>query len=64
MATLIATIALVFLFAGIQHAANWMVRKVYKDVYGQRDASSVMIVVILAVVLSVFCVQMIILLNQ
>jgi uncharacterized PurR-regulated membrane protein YhhQ (DUF165 family) len=64
MATLIATIALVFLFAGIQHAANWMVRRVYKDIYGQRDASSVMIVVILAAILSVFCVQMIILLNQ
>jgi uncharacterized PurR-regulated membrane protein YhhQ (DUF165 family) len=64
MATLIATIALVFLFAGIQHASNWMVRKVYKDIYGQRDASSVMIVVILSAILSVFCIQMIILLNK
>jgi len=64
MATLIATIALVFLFAGIQHATNWIVRRVYKDVYGQRDASSVMIVVILSAILSVFCIQLIILLNQ
>jgi uncharacterized PurR-regulated membrane protein YhhQ (DUF165 family) len=64
MATLIATIALVILFAGIQHMANWIVRRVYKDIYGQRDASSVMIVVVLAAILSVLCVQMIILLNQ
>lgn len=64
MATLIATIALVLAFAGVQHLSNWLIRKMYKDMFGQRDASSVMIIVIMDVILSVLIVQLIILLNQ
>ena len=64
MATLIATIALILAFAGVQHLSNWMIRKMYKDTFGQRDASSVMIIVIMATVLSVLIVELIILLNQ
>ena len=64
MATLIATISLMIAFAGVQHLSNWIIRKVYKDTFGQRDASSVMIVVIITSILSVLIVQLIILLNQ
>ena len=64
MATLIATIALVLAFAGIQHLSNWMIRTMYKDQFGYKDMSTTLIIVVLNVFVSVLLVQLIILLNQ
>ena len=64
MATLIATIALVILFAGLQHLSNLMIRSMYKDPFGHRDMSTTLIIVVLNAVFSVILVNLIILLNR
>lgn len=63
MATLIATTALVILFAGIQHLCNWLIRIVNKNEIGF-NISSTFILIVLNAVFSVMVVNLIIQLNR